>query len=153
MKRVKYVMLMIVLILTATVSRTQTIKQAQEFYENGLIASESNRFDDAVKYFLKAIESAPESPVLWNHLGAAYSRLGEKEGALKAYRQAVVIAPYNAVARYNFGNAFYQSGYLKEAAVELNLATNLRPEFKEALLDLGAVQIELSEFNLAEQSF
>ena len=56
MKRVKYVMLMIVLILTATVSRTQTIKQAQEFYENGLIASESNRFDDAVKYFLKAIE-------------------------------------------------------------------------------------------------
>ena len=51
------------------------------------------RYRDAEAPILKAIELGSKSPVIHEHLGDVYARLGEFDKALDAWRKALELAP------------------------------------------------------------
>ena len=68
------------------------------------------RWQEAVAANRSIIESFPEDVDAYNRLGRAYLELGEYSQAREAYRQAVELDPYNAIAKKNL----QRLSYLKE---------------------------------------
>ncbi len=62
----------------------------------GWILYMMGRYRDAEAPILKAIELGSKSPVIHEHLGDVYARLGEFDKALDAWRKALELAPDNA---------------------------------------------------------
>jgi hypothetical protein len=59
------------------------------------------RWQDAVDVNREIIESFPEDVDTFNRLGRAYMELGQYAQAREAYKQAVKLDPYNAIAARN----------------------------------------------------
>jgi tetratricopeptide (TPR) repeat protein len=55
------------------------------------------------------------------------------------WRRAVAQDPASASSHHNLGTALWRSGYAAEAEQELGKALELRPDFPEALVNLGGI--------------
>ncbi|CAG9462684.1 unnamed protein product [Pedinophyceae sp. YPF-701] len=59
----------------------------------------SERAEDAVEEYRKAVELQPGYVTAWNNLGDAYEVLREWESALECYKEVLALDPENAVAK------------------------------------------------------
>ncbi|UCE12684.1 MAG: tetratricopeptide repeat protein [Candidatus Heimdallarchaeota archaeon] len=58
----------------------------------------------AISYLKKALESDPQNPEIYRHLGLASFNLGQYEKALSYWTKAVELAPTNHQTLWNLGN-------------------------------------------------
>ncbi len=65
----------------------------------GWVYFKQGRFAEAVATLEKALVAAPNDPVIWEHLGDARSRAGDREGARAAYERTLELAPDGEAAR------------------------------------------------------
>jgi len=77
-------------------------KDAKKAYEKGLEAEKNNKFEDARKYFEKAVETYPQHANAWFHLGTILQKDNQNEAALTAYTKATAadshfLPPYLAL--------------------------------------------------------
>ena len=82
------------------------------------------RSSDAVSLLQEALALAPEESALWGALASARGRGGDYTAAAAAARQAVVLDPANARARYQLGELLHRLGELGEAEEHLRLAAS-----------------------------
>jgi tetratricopeptide (TPR) repeat protein len=82
-------------------------------------------------------ESHFDSPFLWANLGASRKASGDHEGAVAAYRRAVVLQPDWANIRRDLARVLHQQGCFTAALEEFRAAVEIEPESAEALLELG----------------
>ena len=75
----------------------------------------AGRYPDAVAVLRKAVLVAPDNDNLWRMLGGALSNVGESQGALDAFSQAIAIAPNVAKNHFNLGVALEQLGRYEDA--------------------------------------
>jgi len=73
-----------------------SITEEDEYYPGylnilGSLYLEKRNFQEAKKYFLKAIEIAPTYKAFWNNLSIAYYALGEKRKALDCFKEAILL--------------------------------------------------------------
>ncbi len=66
--------------------------------------------DDAVAFFVRALEMAPNHADTHLHLGLAYYELERFDDAVRHYREALAVAPDDAAVHYNLGNVYYEKG-------------------------------------------
>jgi tetratricopeptide (TPR) repeat protein len=64
---------------------------------------------------------------------------GSRQEALRAFEQALVLEPDNAMAHYEIGRLLSQVGDFKQARMHLTRAVDLEPDFYEAYYSLGHV--------------
>ena len=103
------------------------------YYARARALSDTGQIAEAVKDFESAIALRPEDHVSWLRLGYDRARLGDQEGALGAYQEAVRLAPYYAQPRWYFGNLLLRMGRRDEAFRELRQAVTSNPKlFVEA---------------------
>jgi tetratricopeptide (TPR) repeat protein len=93
-----------------------------------LYKSRGNIFSDlgdqrqAAAEFEKSLKIRPADHYAWFQLGYARQESGDSAGALKAYREAVRLAPGYALPRWNLGQLAYQNGDREEGWKQIRVA-------------------------------
>lgn len=124
-------------------------KNADLHFNLGTAYDKLDRFDDVVRAMETAIKLDPHHADALNYLGYSYADRGIKiDQALSLTKQAVALKPDNGYYVDSLGWAFFKSGQLAEALVELKRAAALvgdDPVIYEHLGDIYAKQQRLSD--------
>ena len=102
------------------------------------------------------LESFPESPVLYNILGASNAGLMQFDAAIDSYKQALKIKPDYAEVYNNMGIVLKDKGDLEVALDSYKQALRIKPYYAEvynnmgiALKDKGDLEAAIDSFNQA----
>ncbi len=81
-------------------------KDAQGRFLKGLILTELNRYNDAIKVFTDLTEDYPELPEPYNNLAVLYAAQGQYERAKNSLEMAISTHPSYATAHENLGDIY-----------------------------------------------
>lgn len=76
----------------SSVANADVNPEARKYFEQGAVAYEEARYEDAIDLFLKAYAIDPQ-PVLVYNAAQGYERLGDVPNALRSYRDYLRLAP------------------------------------------------------------
>lgn len=113
-------------------------------YQSGEFA----RMEDASRTLLLQY---PQAPWVWSVLGTALQAQGKD--AFAVLKRTVELAPHDAQAHGNLGNAWQTAGKLDEAMASYLRALEIDPDFPEAHNNLGSVLRVLDRPEEAQDSF
>lgn len=103
----------------------------------GLLLARYGEYSDAAVEIEQAAELRPRDYYLWLELGMARDQLGDQDGAERALRESVRLAPYYARPGWQFGNLLFRLGRSDEAFAELRRASRSDPTLLPATIDLA----------------
>ena len=103
-----------------------------------------NKTAEAVIAFEEAVRIMPGTAQAWNHLGLAHHREGDVAKAAHAYQRALDLDRNLAVARFNLGSLFLESGNNAAAVDAFTTFCTLQPSVGEGWLRLGQAQVRLA---------
>ncbi len=119
----------------------------------GLIARKQGQLDQAISYFLKALEKAPQDPELWINLADAYFSKRDESRALAGYEKAVGLGAADYETFFNLGALYANQDDNLKAAQWLDKALQLKPDSGDAHYSLGIVLERLSDPDKAFQHY
>ena len=134
-RRSAFVVLLVSLLAACTTvsPEPQAFHDGVRLYHEGYYLSARDAFDSAVRL-------NPGMPSAWNNRGVARVRLGDVEGAVLDYTEAMRRAPADAEFVFNRANAYAAGGNLPEALKDYTVATHLRPDYAQAFYNRGTVR-------------
>lgn len=98
------------------------------------------------KYFalgLHKLEEMKEDIVPLRELAVQAGVLARHQEAIDLWLRFLEIAPDNAEAHLNLGNAFFLTGKIKQALAEAKISSRLDPKLKEATFNCSLYEIHL----------
>jgi tetratricopeptide (TPR) repeat protein len=101
-------------------------KDARARFLSGVILTEQNKVQDAIKVFTELTQDYPELPEPYNNLAVLYAGLGDYDKARKALEMAIRTHPSYAVAHENLGDIYAtlaSQAYDKALQLDNNNAT------------------------------
>jgi tetratricopeptide (TPR) repeat protein len=108
------------------------------YYNYGNLLSQAGRTDEAIAYYLKALEKNPTHAKAHNNLGLLLSKTGRLNEAIIHYRKSLE-AYSNPEAHINLGVLLSQSGKSEEALFHYQKALELYPNNAEAHINCGSL--------------
>jgi tetratricopeptide (TPR) repeat protein len=114
-----------------------------DHYNNG-------QYDNAETLAVLLTQQFPGHQFSWKVLGAIYGDTGRKPEALDANQKAIQLAPHDAEAHNNLGNALKELDRLDDAELSLRQAIALKLGYAEAHNNLGVILKELGRLDEAE---
>jgi Flp pilus assembly protein TadD len=114
--------------------------------------AETGDFDGADKAFRRALELAPDHPLILINLGAMRRRAGRPVEAMRAYQRATRRDSSMAAAWLGLGRSARECGELETARSALKQCLKLQPESALAWHELGRVERALEEYEQARES-
>ena len=122
-------------------------KKAQEFYSQGLKASEKKEYAEAVVLFEKAVKKDPKFSFAWDNLGVNYRRLNNFDKAIEAYNESLKINPEGLMPLQNIAIVYqYKKQYDKAINAYIKLA-EIDANNPEVYYGIGLVYaLNLSEY-------
>ena len=111
----------------------------------------SNRFEEAVVEYKKAIESAPHFPFAHNACGVALSSLGKIEEAIGCFQKAVDLDPSRVQFQVNLGQVMVLSGQHKQAEELLTKVVQEYQGHSAAWFQLGLAKLRQQKADEAKQ--
>jgi Tetratricopeptide repeat len=127
-----------------------TPADAEAHYSLGALTNYLGRPEDALKEMELAVSLRPRDYYLWLELGQTRDLVGDTNGALTAFDEAVRLAPYYGEPRWRRGSLLFRMGRYEEAFAELRNAAKSNPELLPNLIDL-AWGASMQNANLTEQ--
>jgi len=106
----------------------------------GQIASEAERYNDALYEYLEAIKLAPMQPGLHEELGSVYRNAEKMNEAEAAFQRELEIDPHNVLARYKLGVLAMEKGDGPRAKELIVAALQEKPGLLHADYNLGRVE-------------
>lgn len=100
------------------------------------------RFEQASTYFNAALQAAPDDPHILNSYANMLGELGDIEGALQRYGQALTADPQFAEGWVNYGLACKRAGRRDAAREAFERATRLSPRLASGWHALGVLRGE-----------
>ena len=98
-------------------------------YTRGIALERANRWPDAERDFLKALEFEPDQPDVLNYLGYSWIDKGmHLDRAQEMIRKAVSLRPNDGYIVDSLGWAYFRTGSFAKAVSELERAVEYRPE-------------------------
>ncbi len=130
---------------------------AKYFYVLGQKAINSNDFDKAREYYLKAIEKSPDWALPLNGLGKIYIRddspFKDEFKAIGYYEKAVQVDPKFTWANVNLATYYRQKGKLTVAKDYMQNAINSYPTKTSLFISMGNICIKLGNYYEADWYF
>ena len=114
-----------------------SFSDAETHYTRGTLLKLSGFGAEAIDELEAAVSLRPRDHVLWLELGMTREEQGDQDGALAAMNEAVRLAPYYAVPRWQRGNLLLRMRRYDEAFADLRTASQSNPEFIRNLIDLA----------------
>ncbi|MEJ7618017.1 MAG: tetratricopeptide repeat protein [Pyrinomonadaceae bacterium] len=106
-------------------------------YAMGAVSSFRREPAEAIPYFEKYLRLKPQDPRGKLALGAALFRAKDYHAATKILTEATAHPENATTARYYLGSIARQQGRIDEAVSELELALKAKPDYPDALAELG----------------
>jgi tetratricopeptide (TPR) repeat protein len=100
--------------------------------------------DQAIKYYLKAIEIKSDKYEAWNNMGITHHHKGDNEQAIRSYQKAIEIKPDLHEVWYNMGIAYHHKGDNEQAIKCYQKAVQIKPDKHEAWYNMGDVYADKS---------
>jgi tetratricopeptide (TPR) repeat protein/S1-C subfamily serine protease len=114
------------------------------YNEKWAVLSALKRYKEAAAAINKAIELSPRAAFYLNQ-GIVRNDLGDKQGAIDDFNQAIKFNPNLALAYYNRGIVRYELGDKQGAIDDFNQAIKFNPNLAEAYYNRGIVRYELGD--------
>jgi tetratricopeptide (TPR) repeat protein len=97
------------------------------------------KYDEAVRYYLKALHINPNYADAHYELGVTLEKQGHSTESLKHYSKALRIKPNYAKVHNNIGAILSKQGKTKEAIDHYQKAIQIRPDYAIAYYNLGKI--------------
>jgi len=123
------------------------------FIQQGWEQAQKGNYDEAIRYFTKAIDLNPLDAEPYYSRGAAYSLKGQYEEAISDYTKAIEINPRDANTYYNRGIACYKKDQFDQAISDFNKALEINPNDAEAYYNRGATRYKKGQQDQAISDF
>ena len=119
----------------------------------GTVFADKGRYDEAIKYYHKAIQLNPNFSEAQYGLGLAFAAQGRLDEAIENYRKAIQINPNYFDALKDLGNAFADKGRFDEAIENYRKAIRINPNYAEAQFNLGNALVAKGQFDEAIENY
>lgn len=135
----------------------EAIDKNQSYYDAyiqlGLIYSTANN-PLAIDYFNNALNLDPQSVEALYALGLFYQQAEDTENAISTYNRLLVVDPQNVYGHYNLGyvNLVLLNNF-EEAIVHFDRASQLKPDYFEAIFNKGYCYELLGENEVARELY
>ncbi len=106
------------------------------------------KYDDAIKYFDKALELDPRSAYAFHNRAYTFFLKNDFEAAIQDYDRSIAIDP-SAGRFLDRGNAYYGKGAKTEALEDFNRALDLEPNNYDGLIARGEYYADAAEYEKA----
>jgi tetratricopeptide (TPR) repeat protein len=126
---------------------------AEELFERAYTQKEVKNYDEAIRYYMEAIQLEPDLVAAHNNLGNLLSALKRNDEAEAAYRKAIELNPSYDSAYYNLGNFLSDLKRYDEAEAAYRKAIELKPTLTEAYSNLGVLLRDLKRNDESEAAF
>ena len=118
--------------LVFTPPRTPNRINADKNFDKALTYQKKNDFENAAKWYIKAVEEDDTYEQAFYNLGLAYYAASRIELAADAFARAVQLNPAFTSARYNSALAEYRLGHNDRAVRELEILLDQQPGYQPA---------------------
>jgi tetratricopeptide (TPR) repeat protein len=119
----------------------------------GLIATQTNSTEEAVKDFREAVRLSPDHMIALTNLGNAYRLQKNWEEARKVFDHALEVDASDAEANYGLAMVFAHADDTAHTYEYLQRALKSRPDYPEALNNLGVLYLRTNRRDDAVASF
>lgn len=103
------------------------------------------RTTDAIAVLQRAVNQAPNVPLMHDELGSVYAQQKRWAEAKDEFKQAIALDTKNGMAHLHLGAALLASGRPQDSLPELALAAKLLPRSPEPQFELGNAFIAIGE--------
>lgn len=128
-------------------------KNADAWYNLGVIHFKEARYTDALKAYEKAAELNPVNPKAFINKGVTQRILGRYNEALESYDKAIKLNPENPIPYHNKGLLHAFMGKYQQSLNLFNVALNKNPRYTAALVNRGASFVNLGNLKKALRDF
>jgi len=111
------------------------------------------RYENAIKYYNKAIQLKANSSNAYVNRGLVKRSLGNYKSALADYNRAIKLNPKSASAYNNIGSIKYDKKDYQSAARNFIKAKNLNKNYLDAYYNLGCVYLQLKKYDEAIKNY
>ncbi len=119
------------------------------FFYSFLTIRQNNYWHDAMWFYERTLEYAPDSARLLSNLGVEYNKLGANEKSIALYKKAVSFNPKFEEAYNNLGYAYKEAGRNEEAIGSYQKSIDANPNFAEGYYNLGVLYSETGKLKEA----
>jgi tetratricopeptide (TPR) repeat protein len=127
--------------------------QPHYYFTMGRNLMGERRYQEAISFFDKVIQSDPSFAEAYVYKGHAYNLLGEYRRAVEAYGRAVALDPKNSDTFVNQGSALYHMQDYKNAIASYDRAIGFDPQNAYAYFSRGSARAKLDDFRAAIRDF
>jgi tetratricopeptide (TPR) repeat protein len=128
-------------------------EDANEYFLRGCAYHELNMFQEAIKFYQKAVKIKPDFVEAFINLGVAYYKLGQYTEAIDAYKQAIRIKPNSLLIYNKLGAAYIINGKYSMARETFKKATDIAPGNAIAHFNLGIAYFLAGETDAAFKEY
>ncbi|MBL7068641.1 MAG: tetratricopeptide repeat protein [Candidatus Omnitrophica bacterium] len=118
-----------------------------------LTIRQNNYWSDAISFYERTLECAPDSLKAQNNLGNAYRQKGEYQKAIRCYEGVLKKDPNHGEAYYNLGLTYSALGRKDKAAELYRKAIGITPDHADSYNNLGRIYIEMGKVQDAIRLF
>ena len=115
--------------------------------------AQSNVWQNSITLFSHSLDVAEANHFIHYNLAETYARKGNKDEAIKHFKQALILNPQLARAHNNLGNILAQTNHPDEAIKHYFLALEINPNMLKTRLNLGKVLLNSGKLNKAIEQF
>lgn len=139
---------------TIEYKKVSSKKEASEdLVRMGEDAANKSNYEQALKYFEKAIEMNPKNDFAWGDRGLMLDKLGRREEAIESFSKALMIAPSNAITWHNKGLSLIKSNRLEESIECFDKAIEINGKYAKAWYNKGRAFSLLGNVDEGQKSF
>ena len=125
------------------------ISNSTIFSNLGIICQVTQRTDEAIAHYIKAIAINPNNPDPYTNLGGLHKDLGNFDQALAFTLKSLRLNPDNPTAHMNLGGIYQKLGQLNQALASTLRSLELNPNNPGAHMNLGSIYKNLGNLNQA----
>jgi Flp pilus assembly protein TadD len=123
------------------------------FVEQGWEQAEKGNYDEAIRYFTKALNFNPNHAEAYYSRGTAHFHKGQYDQAISDFDKALEINPNDAKAYYNRGIACCKKGQYDQAIPDFTKALEINPRDAEAYYNRGITFCQKGQHDQAISDF
>jgi tetratricopeptide (TPR) repeat protein len=118
---------------------------AKAYYNIGQDAMQAEKYEDAVKYFRKAVKKDEKFAFAWDNLGVCLRKLEKYDEALEAYNKSLAIDPKGATALQNIPVVYQVQNKFDEALESYKKLIAIYPKDPEGYFGAGQTLLKYKE--------
>lgn len=117
------------------------------------LAAKYGKGSEAIVQLDKEIEKEPENAELYYRRANQWAKEQNPAKALKDIQHAVSLSPQNALYRFSLGEIAFMNDSVTLAYNSFTEATKLKPDFTDAFIKLGELQMILHQHKESNETF